>query len=211
MRLHPRQRIAWLQAAAAAARQVGDRGGEGTALGNLGSAHADLGETRRAIEFYEHVLTITREIGDRRGEGNALGGLGVAYKDIGETRRAIEFYEQQLIITREIGDRHGEGNALGNLGFAYAHLGLLDKSLDAYDRALALAKDPTEILEGKHSRGVCLIGMGRLEEGFKDYETRNSPRFRAYVHHMIKAPVWMPIGQGMEHMPSPAHVSIPSY
>ena len=33
-------------------------------------AYADLGELRRAIEFYEQGLVIEREIGDRRGEGN---------------------------------------------------------------------------------------------------------------------------------------------
>ncbi len=32
--------------------------------------------------------------------------------------------------------------------------------------------------------------MGRLEEGFREYEIRNDQRFRAYVHHMTKAPVW---------------------
>lgn len=66
-------------------REIGDRRGEGNALGNLGLAYADLGETHRAIQLYEQRLTIAREIGDRRGEGNALGNLGVAYKNLGET------------------------------------------------------------------------------------------------------------------------------
>ncbi|HEY1961241.1 MAG TPA: flagellar protein FlbA, partial [Rhizomicrobium sp.] len=47
-----------------------------------------------------------------------------------------------------------------------------------------------EIVEGEHSRSICLIGMGRLEEGFREYEIRNSPRFRSYVNHMVKAPYW---------------------
>jgi tetratricopeptide (TPR) repeat protein len=81
-------------------------------LGNLGIAYADLGQTERAIEFYEQQLGITREIGDRRGEGSALGSLGNAYVVLGQTQRAVEFYEQVLPIFREIGDRRGEGNAL---------------------------------------------------------------------------------------------------
>jgi len=52
LRQHPRQSIAWLQTAAAAARQIGDRKAEGAALANLGNNYADLGETRRAMEFY---------------------------------------------------------------------------------------------------------------------------------------------------------------
>ncbi len=80
------------------AREIGDRRGEGAALGNLGNAYADLGEPRKAIEFYEQALVIAREIGDRRGEGNALGNLGIAYLNLGEPRKAIEFYEQALVI-----------------------------------------------------------------------------------------------------------------
>ena len=45
-------------------------------------------------------------------------------------------------------------------------------------------------MEGQHSRSICLIGMGRIEEGFREFEIRNDQRFRAYVHHMIKAPLW---------------------
>ena len=45
-------------------------------LGNLGIAYSDLGEPRKAIEYYEQALKISRDIGDRRGEGNRLGNLG---------------------------------------------------------------------------------------------------------------------------------------
>jgi hypothetical protein len=38
LRLAPRQRIAWFEAALAACRRLGDRRGEGAALGNLGIA-----------------------------------------------------------------------------------------------------------------------------------------------------------------------------
>ncbi len=123
LRLHPRERIRWLEAALRAARRRKDRAAEGRHLGNLGLAYADLGEPRRAIEFYEQALAIDREIGDRRGEGATLGNLGLAYADLGEARRAIEFYEQQLVIAREIGDRRGEGNALWNMSLALDKLG----------------------------------------------------------------------------------------
>ena len=103
-----------------------------------GTAYADLGETRKAIEFYEKQLIIVREIGDRRGEGNALGNLGSAYADLGETRKAIEFYEKQLIIGREIGDRGGEGAALGNLGNALYKSGQKKKGIALVKQALAI-------------------------------------------------------------------------
>lgn len=108
LRLHSRDRICWLDIALAAAQRLGDRKGEANALGNIGNAYADLGETHRAIQFYEQALLILRELDDRRGQGALLGNLGVAYAALGETRRAIQFYEQALLIVREIGDRRGE-------------------------------------------------------------------------------------------------------
>ncbi|MGE3273360.1 MAG: NB-ARC domain-containing protein, partial [Chloroflexota bacterium] len=89
LRLHPRDWIDVLQAGRDAASRVSDRATEGVLLGNLGSAYADLGDPRRAIELYEQQLVIVREIGDRRGEGAALGNLGSAYADLGDPRRAI--------------------------------------------------------------------------------------------------------------------------
>ncbi len=141
LRFHPRQRIRWLESQRDAARITKHREAEDTALGNLGTAYADLGDARKAIEFYEQQLVIVREIGDRRGEGAALGNLGSAYAALGNARKAIEFYEQQLVIVREIGDRRGEGNALGNLGNAYAALGDARKALEFYEQRLVIARE----------------------------------------------------------------------
>ncbi|MEP7012464.1 MAG: tetratricopeptide repeat protein, partial [Acidobacteriota bacterium] len=102
LRLPPRQQIAWLEAGREGAQRTKNRAREGNHLGNLGLAYADLGETRRAIEYHDAALSISREIGDRRAEGQDLGSLGIAYADLGETRRAIEYFEQVLAITREI-------------------------------------------------------------------------------------------------------------
>ena len=76
-------------------REIGDRLGEGTSLGNLGIAYYSLGEYRKAIEYHEQHLEISREIGDRLGEGNSLGNLGLAYT-------ALENIEKRLNITSSL-------------------------------------------------------------------------------------------------------------
>ncbi len=45
-----------------------DKKTHGDVLGNLGIAYSDLGELRKAIEYYEQALKISKEIGDRRRE-----------------------------------------------------------------------------------------------------------------------------------------------
>ena len=108
LRQHASDRIAWLVVSAQAAHKLGNKKEQSYALGNLGNAYSDLGETRKAIDYYEQLLAIARETGDRHGEGAVLGNLGLAYSDLGETRKAIEYFEQDLAIARETGDRRGE-------------------------------------------------------------------------------------------------------
>ena len=59
--------------------EIGDRGGEGRAYGNLGRAYWSLGDYQKSIEYHEKHLKIAIEIGDRGGEGRAYGNLGCAY------------------------------------------------------------------------------------------------------------------------------------
>ena len=138
LRLPPRDRITWLEAALGAARRLGDRHAEGRHLANLGLAYDELGETRDAIEFHEQALAIDREIGDRRGQGADLGNLGIAYAALGAARKAIEFHEQALALDRDIGDRQAEGKDLGNLGIAYANLGQIREAIEFHEQALAI-------------------------------------------------------------------------
>jgi tetratricopeptide (TPR) repeat protein len=156
LRQHPRQRIAWLERAVAAAQEIGDRRGEGAALGNLGTAYANVGETRRAIEHHEQYLAIAREIGDRLGEGNALGNLASAYRNLGETHRAIEYYEQVLSLMREIGDRRREANAVLGLGNTYEVLGETRRAIEHYEQSLAIARE----IGDRRGEANALGGLG---------------------------------------------------
>jgi tetratricopeptide (TPR) repeat protein len=173
LRLHSRERIAWLDVALAAARRIQNRGAEAVHLGSLGNAYAALGEPRRAIEQYKQQLAVSREIGDRRGEGNAFGSLGNAYVFLGEPRRAIEQYEQALVIAREIGDRRVEGNALGNLGLAYADLGEPRRAIEQYEQQLAITRETGDRrVEGNAlgNLGLAYADLGEPQRAIERYE-----------------------------------------
>jgi tetratricopeptide (TPR) repeat protein len=173
LQLPPRRRVAILERAVQAAREIGDRQGEGVALGNLGLAYVDLGEPRKGIDFHEQALEIDREIGDRRGQGQDLGNLGNAYARLGDTRKAIEFYEQDLLIAREIGNRRGEGAALGNLGSAYRDLGEPRKAIDFHEQALAIHREIDD-LQGEGAvlgnLGLAYSDLGEMRKAIEFYE-----------------------------------------
>jgi tetratricopeptide (TPR) repeat protein len=141
LRLHPRERAHWLEAALQAARRLKDSAAVGAQLGNLGVVYHCLGEYRRAIQYHEQSLEISREIGDRTAEESALGNLGLEHRSLGDSRRAIEFHKQALEIAREIGDQRGEQSALGNLGVAYKSLGEYEQAIDYYQHASRIAQE----------------------------------------------------------------------
>jgi len=164
LRFHPRQRIRWLETQHETSRITGHRGAEGDALGNLGLAYKNLGDARKAIEFYEQALLIDRDTGNRRGEGATLGNLGNAYADLGDARKAIEFYEQALVIDREIGDRRGEGAALGNLGSAHYILGDARKAIEFYEQNRDIAREVGD----RRGEGNALGNLGNAYADLDD-------------------------------------------
>ncbi len=175
LRLHPRQKISWLEAALAAARKLKDRVMEGAHLGNLGITYGALGETRNAIEYFKQALEIVRDLGDQRSEGNTLGNLGIAYTNLGETRKAIEYHLQAIVINRYIGNKKSEGDDLGNLGNAFAALGETRNAIECCEKALEIAGD----FGDRRSEG---IHMGNLGLAYSDLgETRLAIQYHEHA------------------------------
>ncbi len=153
---------------------------------NLGSVQYDLGDLETAIE------TLRAAIYRMPQEAILWNSLATVLAEEGRAEESLVFYNEAVRL------EPGFARGYHNLGYACQHLGQLEEALENYDRALAHAVDPTEQLESRHSRSICLIGAGKLEEGFREYEIRNSERFRAYFHHMINAPRWK--GEPVEGM-----------
>ena len=70
--------------------EVGDRGGEGGAYGNLGIAYGSLGDYQKAIEYLENCLRIAKEIGNRSLEGASYHSVGKAYFFLEQFESAVD-------------------------------------------------------------------------------------------------------------------------
>ncbi len=138
----------------------------GPLLGTVGLAYADLGEVKKAIEYYEQVLVIAREIRAPREEGSALGNLGSAYFRLDEIEKAIESFEQALFIARKIENRQGEASALGNLGSAYLRQDEIKKAIGFYEEQLEIARK----IDDRQGEGNALGGLGIAYAGLGEVE-----------------------------------------
>lgn len=166
LRFHVRdQRIPRLNEWLRAALILRDQHTTGRALGNLGLAYKELGDSRKAIEYFEQALPIFRDIGNLRGEGNALGSLGFAYYALGEPRKAIEYNEQALIISRRIAFKHGEGADLNNLGNSYRALGEYTRAIAYFEQSLAIARE----IRDRQGEGATLTDLGLAHNALGEY------------------------------------------
>jgi Flp pilus assembly protein TadD len=145
---------------------------------NLGSVQCDLGHADTAIE------TLRMAIMRMPHETILWNSLATVLAEEGRADESLVFYNEAIRL------EPGFARPYHNLGYAYQHLGQLEDALANYDRALERVVDATERRETRHSRSICLIGAGKLEEGFREYEIRNDERFRAYTYHHVQAPKW---------------------
>ena len=139
------------------AREIGDRRGEGNALGNLGLAYADLGEVEKAIGYHEQALVISRAIGDRRGEGATLSNLGNAYADLGKVEKARGYLQQALAIGQQIKDPQ----IIQVCEAGLTDLADEELTIRSIMRRVAAPSDPAKSQPTAARRRRCRSGAGR--------------------------------------------------
>jgi tetratricopeptide (TPR) repeat protein len=151
---------------------------------NLACVLADMGDLSTAIE---HLRTAIYRIPN---DPLLWSTLGTLLAEDGRGDESLVFYQEALRLNPKV------PRSWHNLAYAYTHLGRNAEAIEAYETALERFTDPLEILEAKYARSICLLALGRIEEGFREYETRNNSIFRGYTRHMVNAPAWS--GEALE-------------
>jgi tetratricopeptide (TPR) repeat protein/transcriptional regulator with XRE-family HTH domain len=124
-----------------AARTIGDRAAEGTALINLGLVSWWYGQRQLAADRFTEALALFAAAGDITGEARALANLGMADGTEGRLREAAEHFGQALAIFRRIGDKTGEARALDSLGTIDMERGRLQEGAGQHRQALAIFRN----------------------------------------------------------------------
>ncbi|XP_066294360.1 tetratricopeptide repeat protein 28-like isoform X1 [Branchiostoma lanceolatum] len=112
----PRTAIQYYEQYLALARQLGDRGAEGTAYNKLGLAHHGIGDHQAALEWYQQVLKMREEDGDKKAQISQHINVGYAYLSMEETDQATSHFDTALHMAQQIEDPHGQMQACFCLG-----------------------------------------------------------------------------------------------
>ena len=155
-----------------AARLLGDRAAEATALTNLGIICWRQGRYQQAVDYHEQARAASVEIGDRAGQAIAVANLGVVYERQGRFAQAAECHRLGRALFQAAGDQTGEARAVANLGSVAARQGQYEEAVGWYQQALALLRqsgDRAGEASALPDLGVAYQRLGRYEEAADCY------------------------------------------
>ncbi|MEV7969365.1 tetratricopeptide repeat protein [Sphaerisporangium sp. NPDC088356] len=150
-----------------AARGLGDRMGEGSALSILGAGLTAVRRFDEAVAALRSAATIFQDTGYRQGNAAALVSLGFALREMRRFDEAVAALRNAATIFRDIGDRQGEAVALGNLGTVLAHVRRFDEAIATLRNTVAILRDTGHRhseAEALTSLGLALAEVGRFDE-----------------------------------------------
>ena len=131
----------YLQKALTIKEEIGDKSGEATCYGNLGTVLLSVGQYTKAEEYLQKALTTRREIGDRKGDASDYANLGSVFQSVGQYTKAEEYLQKALTIKEEIGDKSGDATCYGNLGTLLHSVGQYTKAEECLQKALTIRRE----------------------------------------------------------------------
>ena len=164
-------------------RRAGDRLVEALNLGNVGSAHAGLGNYVEARRHLEEALRLNRVLGNRPVEGMSLATLSDLSWREGDGASACVQAEAAVAILTEVGSKLHVTGALWSLGNAELQLDRHERSSAAFERCEAVAREV-----GQSFIVIDAIeGQARVALARDDREAATSS-----AHACSRRPAWIP-------------------
>lgn len=145
---------------------------------NLAGCLRDMGRIDEAIELTRNTLYRMPEAAEL---WNTLGTIMGEQSDFDN---AITFYREAQRLEPTM------ARAFHNMAHALNHVGPLEQAIENYDRALKLCENDHDQAEITHARGLCYASMGRLKDGWPDYEARHTPSFSQTTYFAVDARRW---------------------
>lgn len=196
LRLRPSELIRWLEAAAAAARQLNNLEAEAWHTGNLGKLYRKIGDPRRAIEYNQQAILVCRKFGDRLNEVRGLSNIALAYCELGELDHAANANQQALALVRDLQNRREEGAVLGNIGAVHWYAGNNLKAIEFYKQQLLISQETGDLsaeAEVANNIGLCYVNLQQAALALK-FLRRASDLYEKLGDHQQQVPLLNNIG-----------------
>jgi tetratricopeptide (TPR) repeat protein len=166
------------------ARGIADREAEKNALSALALAYSRLGQTRKAIQYFQEQLNISKEFENFEEVCGLLANLGDAYAVSGNIDRAKSYYEEQRVLAESKALHAHVGTSYNGIGFVFVKQGKIEQAIDCYLKALESYRE----LEDEDKQLELLVGIGlnyrKLEQWEKAIEClEQALEIAKYIEH----------------------------
>ncbi len=135
-------------------------------LNNLGFLYNRLGDSQKALYYYQQSLPLRRLNRDRWSEGVTLDNMGQVYRRQGDLYQALEHHLKALQLFRELRRQGSESIALSNIANVHYQLGELEKAIEYAQQALVIkeAEDNSQTGLLLHNLGTYHLAGGKPNE-----------------------------------------------
>ncbi|CAG9249903.1 Tetratricopeptide repeat protein [Paraburkholderia unamae] len=153
----------WVEAQAAFQQTLVLRPGDANAHRGLGAACFESGDLAQSEDAYRRALAIHPD------DADLCSSLGFILVETGRHEEAEAFYRRAVVL-------HENHATLNDLGFVLYELRRMHEAQSCYRRALEWAPGSAQI---SMNLALCLLAMGRFEEGWPLWEARYDPGLKS--------------------------------
>ncbi len=141
---------------------------------------------RTQMRFDEAIEVLKASIMQDPGHSVVWNTLGTVMAEQGDTQNAAIFFDEALRLDPDF------AKARYNRGNMSLAMGEIERALDDCDTALGKKITDDERQMMLLARSTIKINLGRIGEGWDDYEARLHPQFSDVTQFMIDRPSWTP-------------------
>jgi DNA-binding SARP family transcriptional activator/Tfp pilus assembly protein PilF len=152
--------------ASRAARELGDRAAEASALNSLGLVAMRQGRYEQADRSHGRALELLGQTGDRAGEARTLTSLGNVAAWRGRYEQSAQLHRRALDLIRQTSDRVGEARALAQLSVVYIRQGRYQQAAGHLREAIELCRATGE--RSGEAYALDTLGQAYLHLGVYD-------------------------------------------
>ncbi|OFX22851.1 MAG: hypothetical protein A2033_00225 [Bacteroidetes bacterium GWA2_31_9] len=126
-------------------------------LAGLGTVNCYLGNSEKALEFFEEACKTKIEISDSIGLARCYYWIGNIYYDLNKYNLSLEYYNKTLILSEKTGSKKGVSVCLNNIGNILYVTEKYEEALEYYQKSLEIKEQMNDI-KGIATTNIC-IGM----------------------------------------------------
>ena len=149
------------------------------AQNNLGCVLRDQSRFGEAIEILRSAIYANPEA------AILWTAMGATMMEQSQTKEALQFHNEAARLDPN------SARIQHNLGYTYVVAGEPQQALDCFNKAQDLGGLPKfEQTVSEYARGLALLSLGRLKEGWQAYKAMHSPYYVRGTRYLIDLPEW---------------------